>query len=42
MSEKRYLEKYFDQTYQREYYYDPESGESLWELPENSIVADMT
>jgi hypothetical protein len=23
MSEKRYLEKYFDQTYQRDYYYDP-------------------
>ena len=43
MSEgKRYLEKYFDQTYQREYYHDPATGESLWELPDGAIVADMT
>ena len=37
-----YLEKYFDETYQRAYYYNPATTESLWELPEGAIVADMT
>lgn len=36
------MEKYFDETYQRPYFYDPKTGDSLWEAPPNAIVADMT
>ena len=27
------LEKHFDETYKREYYFDPEANQSYWELP---------
>ena len=33
-----HLEKYFDETYKREYYYNPETKESIWELPEDVEV----
>ena len=42
MSENRVLEKHFDTTYNREYYYDPKTQESLWELPEGSKIIDKT
>jgi hypothetical protein len=37
MSQKTKLvfEKHFDQTYKRDYFYNVESGESVWELPED-------
>ena len=31
---KRVFQKYFDNTWNREYYYDIEKGESIWELPQ--------
>lgn len=37
-----FYEKHYDPTYQRHYYYDPASGDSVWEVPEGSIIADMT
>jgi len=37
-----YLEKYFDTTYQRDYYYNPATGDSLWEAPTDAVIADMT
>jgi len=33
-STSRVLHKYFDATYNRPYYHDTVSGDSLWELPE--------
>ena len=39
-------EKYYDPNYECAYYYDKESGESIWELPEGvdeaKQVIDMT
>ena len=32
------LSKYFDENYQREYYHNHETGESLWELPEGQEI----
>ena len=37
-----YYEKYFDPTYQRPYFHNPITGDTVWEVPEGSIVADMT
>ena len=37
-----YFEKYFDPTYQRPYFFNPLTGETLWEIPAGSLVADMT
>lgn len=34
--------KYFDQTYQREYFYNVQTEESLWEKPLNVEIVDMT
>jgi hypothetical protein len=42
MSKNRVLEKHFDTTYNREYYFDPKTQESLWELPEGSEIIDKT
>lgn len=39
-------EKYYDPNYECAYFYDKESGESIWELPEGvdeaKQVIDMT
>ena len=40
--QKPYFEKYFDTTYNRPYYYNPATGDSLWEVPTDSIIADLT
>ena len=32
------LYKYFDDNYKREYYYNQETGESMWELPEGQEI----
>ena len=32
------LSKYFDDNYQREYYHNHETGESLWEIPDGYEV----
>ena len=37
-----YVEKYYDETYHRHYFFDPYSGASMWEAPEGAMVADMT
>ena len=37
-----YLEKYFDLTYQIPYYFNPATGESLWDPPADAVIADMT
>ena len=37
-----YYEKYFDEATQRPYSYNPATKESVWVVPEGSIVADMT
>ena len=37
-----YFEKYFDPTYQRPYFFNPLTGDTLWEIPAGSLVADMT
>ena len=37
-----YYEKYFDDTNQLPYFYNPATKESLWAVPDGSIVADMT
>jgi hypothetical protein len=34
----RVLEKHFDSTYNRPYYHDMKSGESLWDLPTDEKV----
>ena len=36
------FEKYFNEEYQREYYYNPFTQESKWEMPENSTIIDKT
>lgn len=33
---KKQYEKYLDPTHNREYYFDPETNESIWELPEGT------
>ena len=37
-----YFEKYFDATYQRDYFFNPMTRESLWEVPTGAVIADMT
>ena len=32
------LSKYFDDNYQREYYHNHDTGESLWEIPDGLEV----
>ena len=32
------LHKYFDDNYKREYYYNQETGESMWELPKGQEI----
>jgi hypothetical protein len=41
--EPRVLDKHFDSSYNLPYYFDPKSGESLWELPEGKVqIVDKT
>ena len=46
VEQKIRFEKHFDETYGCAYYYDHETGESVWELPEgideNKDVKDLT
>jgi hypothetical protein len=37
-----FFEKYYDQSYQAYYYYNPKDGSSVWEVPPGAIIADMT
>ena len=39
---KLYLEKYFDPSTQLPYFYNPQTGESLWEAPTDATIADLT
>ena len=36
------FEKHFNEEHQRAYYYCPQTEESVWELPVNAEVVDMT
>lgn len=37
-----YYEMYYDQSYKAAYFYNPSNGQSVWQLPEGAICADMT
>lgn len=36
------FEKYFDDTYQRHYYYNPFTKDTQWEVPQNAKIIDKT
>lgn len=43
--ESREFHKYFDQTHNRDYFYEVKTGESHWEIPEDAttpIIVDKT
>ena len=37
-----YFEMYYEPKYKRNYYYNPKTKESIWELPEGALCVDMT
>jgi len=37
-----YYEMYFSEEHGKPYFFHPESGNTMWEVPEGSLIADLT